>query len=189
MTTQRSLYLRGINICVLIDFQAKCYVYLPDVSIRDSDESAHSPESTFWKTRWFTRGWTLQELIAPASVEFYSLEGIPLGDKRSLEQQIYKITTIPVSALRGDPLYNFSFEERISWSFKRRTTREEDKSYSLLGIFDIHMPLIYGEGEKKAFNRLLEEIQKSAKSESKLGLKGPHGSSCLRILPSPYDRR
>ena len=87
---------------------AKCYVYLPDVSTHTPDESDYSSgftwESAFRKSRWFTRGWTLQELIAPASVEFFSREGIRLGDKKPLEQQLHKITGIPIKVLQGTPL-------------------------------------------------------------------------------------
>ena len=147
---------------------AKCYVYLSDVSISNSDENNQSFgltwELAFRRSRWFTRGWTLQELIAPVSVEFFSGEGKTLGNKRSLEQQVHEITGVPISALQGSPLSNFSVSERISWAESRDTKRKEDKAYSLMGIFDIHMPLIYGEG-KKAFIRLHEEISKSSKSQ------------------------
>jgi hypothetical protein len=77
-----------------------------------------------------------------------------------MEQQVYEITSIPIRALQGHPLSDFSLAERMSWATKRTTTREEDKAYSLLGIFDIHMPLIYGEGKEKAFIRLREEMEK-----------------------------
>jgi hypothetical protein len=143
---------------------AKCYVYLTDVSIHDFDKADNFSQSAFRKSRWFTRGWTLQELIAPKSVEFFSLEGKRLGDKRSMEKQIYEITKIDVQALRGDPLSDFSVADRMLWAAKRETTREEDKAYCLLGIFDIHMPLIYGE-EKKAFTRLNKEISNSSKGQ------------------------
>ena len=139
----------------------KCYVYLSDVSTgKHSRSSQQLWTLAFEQSRWFTRGWTLQELLAPASVEFFSRDGIRLGDKKSLESQIYEITRITVQALQGEPLSQFSIDERISWAAKRETTIEEDKAYALLGIFDIHMPLIYGEGEKKAFRRLKEEIDK-----------------------------
>jgi Heterokaryon incompatibility protein (HET) len=144
---------------------AKCYVYLSDVSIRGYDKNGQFTwESAFRESRWFTRGWTLQELIAPTSVEFFSLEGKRLGDKKSLERQVHEITGIAIQALQGNPLSNFSVIERMSWAAKRKTTRKEDEAYSLLGIFDIHMPLIYGEGEK-AINRLKEEIDKSSKGK------------------------
>ena len=136
----------------------KCYVYLSDVST--NDQSPQSWEAAFRKSKWFTRGWTLQELIAPASVEFFSVEGERLGDKKSLEGQIHEITGITARALQGCPLSHFSIEKRMSWAAKRETKREEDAAYSLFGIFDIHMPLIYGEGIEKALRRLREEINK-----------------------------
>jgi hypothetical protein len=123
-------------------------------------------ESPFRKSRWFTRGWTLQELIAPESVVFFSSEGMRLGDRESLEQQIHEITGIAIEALHGTPLSHFSVDERMSWRAQRRTKRQEDEAYSLLGIFDIHMPLIYGEGKEKAFIRLQEEINKLSMPKS-----------------------
>ena len=137
----------------------KCYVYLSDVSANDHDltnPSLQSWELAFRKSRWFTRGWTLQELLAPSSIEFFCSKGSLLGDKRSLEQQIHDITGIAVRALQRTSLSEFSVDERMSWC-------EEDKAYSLLGIFDIHMPLIYGEGRANEFRRLREEIDKSSR--------------------------
>ena len=145
---------------------AKCYVYLSDVSTYDHDQPnppLQSWEPAFRKSRWFTRGWTLQELLAPPSVEFFCSNGTNLGDKRSLERQIHEITGIAVRALRGTSLSQFSVEERMAWAKARQTKRKEDKAYSLLGIFEnTHMPLIYGEGEANAFRRLREEIGKSS---------------------------
>ena len=97
------------------------------------------------------------------SVEFFSREATRLGDKQSLEQQIHEITGIPVSALQGRPLSDFTVDERMFWAAKRETKREEDKAYSLLGIFDVHMPLIYGEGMKNAHRRLLNEIHDTSR--------------------------
>ncbi|KAF7503672.1 hypothetical protein GJ744_003401 [Endocarpon pusillum] len=131
----------------------KCYVYLSDVPTADFDPSA------FRQSRWFTRGWTLQELLAPRSVEFFSREGRQLGDKQSLELQIHQITRIPAQALQQvGRLSQFSVEERMSWTSKRETTIEEDQAYCLLGIFDVYLPLIYGEGREHAFRRLRKEI-------------------------------
>ncbi|KAI9859110.1 MAG: hypothetical protein M1813_007066 [Trichoglossum hirsutum] len=141
---------------------ARCYVYLSDVSVNTSDgddEFSRRWKPAFKKSRWFTRGWTLQELIAPASVEFFSEEKQRLGNKQSLEQTLHETTGIAIEALRGSPLSYFSVDERMSWAAKRQTKREEDEAYSLLGIFDIHMPLIYGEGREKAFVRLQKEIK------------------------------
>ncbi|KAH8598498.1 hypothetical protein B0O99DRAFT_489198, partial [Bisporella sp. PMI_857] len=114
--------------------------------------------STFRESRWFTRDWTLQELIGPASVDFFSKEGRWLGDKKSLEQQVHEITGIAVEAFQGiRPLSQFSVDARMSWAENRNTARKEDKAYCLLGIFGIYMPLIYGEKDY-AFTRLREEI-------------------------------
>jgi hypothetical protein len=145
----------------------KCYVYLSDVSTRKRKARDSSTECTwgsaFRASKWFTRGWTLQELIAPASVEFFSKEGELLGNKQSLERQICEITGIPIKALRGGTLPDFSVTERMSWAASRETYRQEDKAYSLLGIFDVNMPLIYSEGKEKALQRLREEIDKASK--------------------------
>jgi hypothetical protein len=149
---------------------AKCYVYLSDVSTADihqPDQPCQLPyRSALGQSRWFTRGWTLLELLAPLSVEFFSHEGQRLGDKESLELQIHEITGIAVAAIQGRPLSQFSVTERLSWAEKRETTIEEDKAYSLLGIFDIQLPLIYGEGAKNAFIRLQQEIDKRSTADS-----------------------
>jgi hypothetical protein len=141
---------------------AKCYVYLSDVSLHNDDD--HQTKLTwdlaFRKCRWFTRGWTLQELIAPAAVEFFSKEWEHLGSKETLEALIHAISGIPIMALRGTPLSCFSVEERMRWSANRATKEKEDKAYCLLGIFNVFMPLIYGEGEN-AFERLKRKIDKN----------------------------
>ncbi|KAH8590393.1 NACHT domain-containing protein [Bisporella sp. PMI_857] len=117
----------------------------------------------FRQSKWFTRGWTLQELLAPRSVEFFTREGKRLGDKHSLEQQIHEITGIPVPALRGSALSQVSTVEKFHWAKGRQTTREEDWAYSLLGIFEIFMPVIYGEGKTNAVRRLRKEIDDFSK--------------------------
>ena len=105
---------------------AKCYVYLADVSAPGHNIDAQAYQSAwevdFRKSRWFTRGWTLQELIAPMSVEFFSKQHQRLGDKKSLEKQIHEITGIPTQALQGNPFSDFSVAERIAWAAKRQTT-------------------------------------------------------------------
>ncbi|KAH7409589.1 heterokaryon incompatibility protein-domain-containing protein [Cadophora sp. MPI-SDFR-AT-0126] len=142
----------------------KCYVYLTDVSTASCDmrnlESETEWKANFRNSRWFTRGWTLQELIAPASVEFFSVEGIWLGNKQSLKAEVHEITGIDVQALQGHDLSGFGVAQKMAWASKRNTTREEDQAYCLLGIFGVHMPLIYGEG-KRAFRRLEKEIRES----------------------------
>ena len=125
-------------------------------------------KQAFWQSRWFTRGWTLQELIAPTTVEFFSKEGFRLGDKKSLEQEIHNITGIPLRALQGHPLSDFSFDERKAWAEKRNTTLQEDKAYSLFGIFDVHIPVLYGEGKEKAFKRLQDKFHEDYRALAKL---------------------
>ncbi|OQV05548.1 NACHT domain-containing protein [Cladophialophora immunda] len=170
----------------------KCYVYLADISTHpfDATDKSSQPswESAFRKSRWFTRGWTLQELIAPASVEFFSKGGVRLGSKSSLEKHIHNITGIPLPALRGSPLSDFSIPERMAWIEKRDTTRKEDKAYSLLGIFDVQMPLIYGEGEKNAFRRLREEINKASASEQTLNQSEERCLVDLRSTDPRHDK-
>ena len=136
----------------------KCYVYLLDVSARkrSKGQTEQTWEPAFRNSRWFTRGWTLQELLAPASVEFFA-RGELLGDKKVLEKLIHEITGIPLAALSGAPLSYFSVGERLRWATKRMTKRKEDKAYCLLGIFGVFMPPLYGEGEY-AFIRLRKEI-------------------------------
>lgn len=164
---------------------AKCYVYLVDVSfprpaspsprIWDrllrkkrwnksmKSDSAEPPnplwELAFRNSRWFKRGWTLQELLAPNSVEFFAKGGYRLGDKSSLEQQIYEITSIPITALRGASLSGFDVEERFRWTASRQAKYDEDLAYCLLGIFGVFMPLIYGEGKDHAMKRLRKELE------------------------------
>jgi hypothetical protein len=146
---------------------AKCYVYLSDVSVNDVDDEGtkRTWKIAFRKSRWFRRGWTLQELIAPASVEFFSRERKRLGNKSTLELLIHEITGVPTAALHGSPLSQFSVDERMRWAAKRETKKREDQAYCLLGIFDVFMPLIYGEGDN-ALVRLRKKIDKLPRSQS-----------------------
>ncbi|KAF2731259.1 HET-domain-containing protein [Polyplosphaeria fusca] len=177
---------------------AKCYVYLSDVSTSGSIQigppSQLTWEAAFQQSRWFTRGWTLQELLAPASVEFYSTDGKLLGDKTLMVRVLQEITGISGRALpvQGDPLSGFSVDERLSWAAGRKTKRTEDAAYSLLGIFDIHMPLIYGEGKDKAMARLRREMQSLQGEGSRSGIahsyNGPVFNGAISgryVIPGP----
>jgi hypothetical protein len=157
----------------------KCYVYLSDVSTSGFAKNKQS----FQRSSWFTRGWTLQELVAPIFVEFFSSDGDQIGDKSSMVQEIYDITRIPIQALQGAPLAHFSVDERMSWTENRETKREEDAAYCLLGIFDIHMPLLYGEGRKKAFSRLQKQLKESSEDDV------PAPSSPTLCMEQPNRRR
>lgn len=119
------------------------------------------------RSRWFTRGWTLQELIAPANLIFFSMDWRPLGTKSQLHNILSSITGIEKKFLNSDNLELASIAKKMSWAASRRTSRIEDIAYSLLGIFDVNMPLIYGEG-KKAFKRLQEELLKTRTDDHSL---------------------
>lgn len=136
---------------------AICYAYLADVK---------SEKATISQSRWFTRGWTLQELLAPSHVVFFTHHWTMLGDKKALANMISNITMIHVGALRDrETIPDYSIAQRMSWAADRHTTRLEDVAYCLLGIFDINMPLLYGEGQK-AFTRLQLEIIKVSDDQS-----------------------
>lgn len=134
---------------------AVCYALLSDVHANapDSDSVKQQIDSDVW----FTRGWTLQELLAPAHVEFYDQAWEFLGTKQTLSKLLTLRTGIDEAILEGEPLSCRSIAQRMSWASHRDTTRVEDKAYCLLGIFDVNMPLLYGEREK-AFLRLQEQI-------------------------------
>lgn len=130
----------------------ECYAMLSDIPPHKHSE--------IMKSRWWSRGWTLQELIAPRHLSFYDSAWCFAGSRERYCDQITQHTRIPESVLRQElSLDNFPIAVRMSWASKRSTTREEDEAYCLLGIFDVSMPLIYGEG-RKAFLRLQEEIAK-----------------------------
>jgi tetratricopeptide (TPR) repeat protein len=159
----------------------KCYVYLSDVQVTDESIDIQALrtrwEPAFRQSRWFKRGWTLQELLAPASVEFFSKDGKLLGSRVSLKQEIHEITKVPVNALDGQqPLHEFSVPERMTWAVERTTTYTEDKVYCLLGIFGVFLPLIYGEGETNATLRLREEIQRRQEGRGIESLQGLTGT-------------
>jgi tetratricopeptide (TPR) repeat protein len=147
---------------------ARCYVFLPDVSVSTETEPArrNNWEASFRKSVWFTRGWTLQELIAPVSVEFFSCEGRRIGDKTSLDQLIHETTGIPLRALRNCSLDEFTTSERERWAENRRTKEEEDIVYCLLGILGVSMPTTYGEGQESARRRLQAEVEAAANAPS-----------------------
>ncbi|RSL43821.1 hypothetical protein CEP53_011523 [Fusarium sp. AF-6] len=140
-----------------------CYAYLNDCSY----EAARQPGSQeFQKSKWFTRGWTLQELIAPTEVVFMSAEWNEFGTKRSLAQEISKVTNIDENLfLFPERLNSFCAAQKLSWAATRETTRIEDQAYSLMGLFNVNMPLLYGEGNK-AFFRLQMEILQSSNDQS-----------------------
>ncbi|PIL24235.1 hypothetical protein GSI_13988 [Ganoderma sinense ZZ0214-1] len=137
-----------------------CYAYLYDVNARGAPHSSFQVHEQFSNSQWHKRGWTLQELIAPRTVVFLSRDWRVLGAKDSLARIIKTITGIDTEILSHQtPLSDVSVARRMSWASRRVTRRIEDRAYSLMGIFGIHMPTIYGEG-RHAFLRLQEEILK-----------------------------
>ncbi|KAM3534637.1 hypothetical protein MY4038_002049 [Beauveria bassiana] len=144
---------------------ALCYAFLSDVPATVSDDDA----GAFDRSVWFTRGWTLQELLAPAHVVFYDSAWQQLGsrDEAPLTERIAAVTRIDAAVLRGDvALTDRSVAQRMAWAADRTTTRLEDRAYSLLGLFGVNMPMLYGEGGARAFRRLQEEIMKVSDDQS-----------------------
>ncbi|KAI6143093.1 heterokaryon incompatibility protein-domain-containing protein [Pisolithus tinctorius] len=167
-----------------------CYAYLNDVdestfpTKRDVSKYA---KSNGWP-EWFVRGWTLQELIAPKEVEFFNKDWIPIGNKWRLAPRLKKVTGIPREVLRdGLAAKRLSVAQIMSWAANRKTTREEDRAYSLMGLFGVNMPMLYGEG-KKAFERLQLEIIRVSSDQSMFAWdpQKPRSGSVLAEDPSDF---
>ncbi|KAK0648989.1 hypothetical protein B0T16DRAFT_409230 [Cercophora newfieldiana] len=142
---------------------AVCYAYLADVGPADDHRDT---SSSFFTSRWFRRGWTLQELLAPEVLQFYNSEWGLIGTKEDYSHEIEVITGIPRQFLLGwDDFRQASVAQRMSWVATRETTRTEDMAYCLLGIFDITMPMIYGEGTR-SLRRLQQEIIRVSRDHS-----------------------
>ncbi|KAK3369901.1 heterokaryon incompatibility protein-domain-containing protein [Podospora didyma] len=143
-----------------------CIAHLDDVdasnAVLEAMPTSQEFLSQFRASKWFTRGWTLQELLAPSAVFFYSRNWKPLKSKADLINEIAGITGISKAR---PPWLRMSVAERISWLARRHTTRIEDMAYCMLGLFDINMPLMYGEGAR-AFVRLQEEIIRTSKDQT-----------------------
>ncbi|KXJ91873.1 heterokaryon incompatibility protein-domain-containing protein [Microdochium bolleyi] len=144
-----------------------CYAFLADA------ESSTDLQAC----RYFTRGWTLQEMIAPSQLKFYNREWRCLGSRGDMSQQLSEITQIPLELLVDREthlqsrysmhiLQTTSVATRMSWASKRNTARPEDIAYCLMGIFGVNMPLLYGEGGQRAFRRLQQEIMKRCGDQS-----------------------
>ncbi|KAL8946605.1 MAG: hypothetical protein Q9222_007018 [Ikaeria aurantiellina] len=185
----------------------ECYVYLSDVLWADEDPMRRLAEESFRRSRWFTRGWTLQELLAPRHVIFFDRDWRRIGTRSGYHQLISSVTGIGVNYLlvndrekvdshdsqppaceRGKDcrFHNRSKEASIatkmSWASRRETSRVEDVAYCLLGIFDINMPLLYGEGHR-AFQRLQHRLLEESVDDSILASRevGKH------LAQSPAD--
>ena len=145
-----------------------CYVYLHDVpgsSFPTVQDDARYPDSNGWP-EWFSRGWTLQEMIAPSNVQFFNKDWQLIGDKKEFTCTLQNITRVPERVLTDGLSGNRPCIAQImSWAAKRTTTRIEDRAYSLMGLLDVNMPMLYGEG-RKAFHRLQLEIIRTSTDQS-----------------------
>ncbi|KAL8907079.1 MAG: hypothetical protein Q9207_001620 [Kuettlingeria erythrocarpa] len=147
-----------------------CYVYLSDFSFSPNEYGDRGTRSNpfveqFGQCRWWRRGWTLQELLAPYHLEFYDRQWQYIGDKADLVAQISASTGIKPCFLEWGTINKASVAARMSWAWRRSTTRPEDEAYCLMGLFDVNMPLLYGEGHK-AFLRLQHEIAKDTDDDT-----------------------
>lgn len=173
-----------------------CLAYLADVD--DPQDMAKLRQSV-----WFRRGWTLQELLAPYIVIFVSQDwevigykggngmtktGSKIGTTSSMETIVSTITGIPQNVLKDfNESRKLSVDERLAWIDGRQTTRAEDMSYSLFGMFDVALPVIYGEGAEKARRRLFEEASKISQSEKPPPSWQSRLTTLLSAIPANWD--
>lgn len=155
-----------------------CYAYLQDVP---DHQDAHALSRSFQKSEWFERGWTLQELIAPSTLYFFGSSWKRIGSRHSLTNLVAQVTGIDLDVFTTGDLSKYCVAQKMSWASKRKCTRIEDEAYSLLGIFGINMPLLYGEGSK-AFQRLQEEILTRTGDYSLLAHGSEEPTSQLRLF-------
>ncbi|KAI0145407.1 heterokaryon incompatibility protein-domain-containing protein [Xylariaceae sp. FL1272] len=155
-----------------------CYALLTDVKAKSEIHLA----------RWLTRGWTLQELLAPSEVEFYDSEWNLVCTRSEAAKQISKATGIAIEVLLNQTgIDRYPVATRMSWAANRVTTRVEDIAYCLLGIFEVNMPLLYGEGTR-AFRRLQEEILKITEDYTLMAWPGK-GKGVLAASPHCFRNK
>lgn len=135
---------------------AKCFVYMSDVG----------DKAGFCKSKWFTRGWTLQELLAPQQVQFMNKDWQIIGTKQSLQAQLTAVTGISKEVLCGADMALIPVSQKLYWAADRITTRPEDIAYCLLGLVGVNMPLLYGEGAGRAFYRLQQSFLQTSDDET-----------------------
>ncbi|KAF2033157.1 HET-domain-containing protein [Setomelanomma holmii] len=166
----------------------ECLIYLSDVPAGGQDARSRAQQLDKLRTsRWFTRGWTLQELIAPKKRSWLSTDWKQIASQGDMVDTIAGITKVHARLLRNrSQLSTFCTAERMSWASARQTTRSEDLAYSLMGLFSIHIPVLYGEGAKRAFRRLQEEILRSSFDQSIFVWRGSYQTSGL-LARSPAD--
>ncbi|KAL8923326.1 MAG: hypothetical protein Q9208_004726 [Pyrenodesmia sp. 3 TL-2023] len=165
-----------------------CFAYLEDYS----DKSPTKEVPVFTSSRWFTRGWCLQEMVAPRKVIFFDKTWKPIGNKESLQTELTARTHISECfLLNKEDISLASISQRMSWFAGRETTVPEDTAYCLLGIFGVNMPLLYGEGKERAFRRLQEEIMRYSDDHTLFAWKSPearkYGSGLLAASPDYFE--
>ncbi|KAL8956398.1 MAG: hypothetical protein Q9193_006083, partial [Seirophora villosa] len=175
----------------------ECVVYLSDVVLKDQHAGDADFDVEFSASAWFTRGWTVQELLAPRHLTFYDADWKEIGSKRELAPKIAAATGIGIQYVwkspsksmadargRREVIEEASVATRMSWVSRRQTSRSEDIAYCMLGLFNVNMPLLYGEGAVKAFLRLQSEILSKSEDETIFAwtsdsYSDPEGSSSL----------
>ena len=163
---------------------AVCYVYMSDVP---PGREVLDDDGAFAKSRWFTRGWTLQEMLAPPELHFFNRDWKLLTKKDEIYMKLMMITGVPLEHLRSfhPATAKASAAQRMSWAAQRSTTREEDLAYCLLGLFGVTFPMIYGEGGRSAFARLQQEIIEKKGDHSVLawGLGSDQVVTSVNVVP------
>ncbi|KAI4171934.1 MAG: hypothetical protein LQ346_008680 [Caloplaca aetnensis] len=170
----------------------ECFVYLSDVSLNDQQASDEDFIARFSASAWYSRGWTVQELLAPAQLTFYDADWVEIGDRGNLASKISAVTGIReqyLGIMGRKTIWKASVATRMSWVSKRQTSRSEDIAYCMLGLFDVNMPLLYGEGGMKAFLRLQTEIISRWEDETIFAWTnnralGPELDNCSGLLAS-----
>jgi hypothetical protein len=169
-----------------------CFAYIVDFKMVPFGGVADKIQA-LERSRWFSRGWTLQELIAPRKRLFFSNNWSPIrfsaGENQSdsLDGILASIADVSLDVLlHRKSLSKICVAERISWASQRETSRDEDMAYCLMGILNVNMPILYGEGARKAFRRLQEEIMKSSFDYSLFAWISRYSESGL-LAPSPAD--
>lgn len=153
----------------------------------ESNDPGSEPVFEHWPSRWYSRGWTLQELIAPLKVEFYNCYWTKIGTKWGLRREISSITGISEADLVYYNPRRSSIAQKMSWASARDTTRVEDKAYSLLGLFGVHLPLLYGEG-RNAFRRLQEELIRTSTDHTIFAWRDRDRDTLLADSPAGFHR-
>lgn len=161
-----------------------CYAYLADINRYDPLIPQNDPQS-FLNSYYYSRGWTLQELIAPRSVFFYTRGWQLIGERSDLADDLHNITGIATDVLKLQRSFlDCSIAQRMSWASKRQTTRVEDGAYCLIGLFNVNMPLLYGEGSK-AFLRLQQQIIEQSDDETIFAWTGVAEDGSGLLAPNP----